>query len=30
MSGLVSGALDEQRETAILRATERGFTGRAQ
>jgi urease beta subunit len=30
MSGLVSGALDEQREAAILRATERGFTGPAQ
>ena len=30
MSGLVSGALDQQRETAILRATERGFTGPAQ
>ena len=27
MSGLVSGALDEEREAAILRAAERGFTG---
>ena len=26
MSGLVAGALDEQREAAIQRATERGFT----
>jgi urease beta subunit len=29
MSGLVSGALDEQRQAAILRAAERGFTGTA-
>jgi urease beta subunit len=27
MSGLVGGSLDERREAAIARATERGFTG---
>jgi urease beta subunit len=29
MSGLVAGALDEQRDAAILRATRRGFIGPA-
>jgi urease beta subunit len=29
MSGLVSGALDEEREAALVRAAERGFTGKA-
>ena len=29
MSGLVAGALDDEREAALLRATERGFTGPA-